>query len=545
MQGVATNVVVDQTRRQVNVCVPYAAFDPRTQGTARVSMGVGLGIPLREPTSSRKLPLTRRIPAEKGTSQIRRPFLTWPSASVSRSPGPNASFSVSPSSLQGTTLQMGDLTPFSTVVKFQALLSGTMMTCLGAARRCSANGLHESHFGEPLRAGAGQRKRNNASTRSLSCSRMSAALLCRPTRAVRNLCPVKPQPANGYGIWINPHAAGGNQNNYSSLASQWQIEGGERGNGYIMYTPNARGLAYWYYGQSGAEVFEIWADIAQYYKLDPTQSIIGGLSMGGYATWKLGGQFPDLFAAAPMIVPCPSAGTGYNWFTPTNVPGGVDSLNRLLAPSFRNVPQYIWTGNRDTTCTYLYQAQYVKQLDAASYRYQWFTFPVGHAYPLGNEFAPMMQWLNTQGSVVVNPPHITYVLNGEMNEPTYGLNADHAYWISGLTLRNASVVPPIGQIDVKSRGFGTGDPPVTPLDNESGQFATPTGPITYTVQSRGWGTAATTPRQDVIDIVAQNVSTVTINPSRANVDCDVQLNVTSDGPLLVSFFGCTRSPEQH
>jgi hypothetical protein len=50
-----------------------------------------------------------------------------------------------------------------------------------------------------------------------------------------------------------------------------------------------------------------------------------------------------------------------------------------------------------------------------------------------------------------------------------------------------------------------------------------------------------TPVADRLDINATNLSTVTINPSRARVDCDVQLNVKTDGPLTVILAGCSRS----
>ena len=46
---------------------------------------------------------------------------------------------------------------------------------------------------------------------------------------------------------------------------------------------------------------------------------------------------------------------------------------------------------------------------------------------------------------------------------------------------------------------------------------------------------------DRIDLTAKNVSAVTINPKRAGVDCNVDLRVTSDGPLTVSLTGCKRT----
>jgi hypothetical protein len=541
--GVQPNVLVDTTRRQVHVCVPFAAFDPRPRGTMRVGAGTGLW---DNASGAYLLPqATADATHPGGAGALSAPPAFFNVAFRYNEPisGPTASFAVSPSYQQGTILATGDITPFSVVVDVNALLAGTNDDLIGQVGGVPQSGYMNrivvSHFEQA-------QGRGNATT--LQPDRCPATGCPPPSYAGRLepyevYVPPTPAPATGYGLWLNPHAAGGNQNNYPSLASQWQIEAGQLG--YISFTPNARGTAYWYYGQAGAEVFEVWADIAHYYQLDPSETIIGGLSMGGFATWKLGAQFPDLFAAAPMIVPCPSAGTGYNYGTPANVPGGGASLMTLISPSFRNLPQYIWVGNHDTTCTYMFQVAYVKGLDAMGYRYQWWTFPVGHAYPLGNEFAPMMQWVSTQGPVVVNPPHITYALNAEMNEPSYGLNADHAYWLSNLVMRDTTLSPPTGRIDVFSHGFGQGMPPLTALHNETGQVQGATGPISYAMQSRSWGVTPTIPVADVIDIVARNVSDVTINPARAQVDCNVQLNVQTDGPLLVRFFGCTRPPEQH
>jgi pimeloyl-ACP methyl ester carboxylesterase len=357
--------------------------------------------------------------------------------------------------------------------------------------------------------------------------------------------PMAPMPIDGYGLWLQPTRQAATRTITPRFASQWQIQAGESANRYLMFTPNARGTAYWYYGQAGAEVFEIWADIAHYYKIDTRNQVIGGLSMGGYAAWKLGGQFPDLFAVAPMIVPCPSAGTGMTSLS--NVPGGIASLLSQLSPSFRNVPQYIWTGNRDTTCTYLFQAAYVKALYFAGNRYQWFTFPlVGHAYPLGNEFTPMVQWVNAQQKRVVNPPHITYVLNEEMKRT--GDRSERRSRV--LDIRTEDARRRRGAADRKDRRRlawirRRRRAPVHFTHREWSVSGSKRDPSRNSMQSQDWGIPPAIPADNLIDITASNVSQMTINPTRANVGCDVRLNVHTDGPLLVSFYNCTRAPEQY
>ena len=212
-------------------------------------------------------------------------------------------------------------------------------------------------------------------------------------------------------------------------------------------------------------------------------------------------------------------------------------MTRLLAPSFRYVPQYMWTGTLDTTCAHWAQIEYADTLDTLGYRYQFYEFPVGHALPIGNEFGPMFAFMDFR-RVVRDPPHITYVLNDVMNEADVGLNADHVYWLSDLTLRDDTLSPPIGTIDVFSHGFGVADAPPTATQFESGLMQGTAGPVPYTLQSRDWGTASPIPVRNQLDIRATNVSHVTIHPQRARVDCNATLNVTSDGPLVVALAGC-------
>jgi hypothetical protein len=68
--------------------------------------------------------------------------------------------------------------------------------------------------------------------------------------------------------------------------------------------------------------FEVWADVAPHYHLDPHWTEIAGYSMGGYGTFKLTGQFPDLFAKDQ-----PTVGT---------------SADTSLVPSLRNIPVLMW-----------------------------------------------------------------------------------------------------------------------------------------------------------------------------------------------------------
>ena len=77
-----------------------------------------------------------------------------------------------------------------------------------------------------------------------------------------------------------------------------------------MITPSGRGPDGWYYDHAGADTFEVWADVAAHYKLDPSFTDIAGYSMGGYGTYKFTSQFPDLFARAQPTVGPPAWACG-------------------------------------------------------------------------------------------------------------------------------------------------------------------------------------------------------------------------------------------
>lgn len=530
--GPKPKVVVDTKRRQVNVCIPYEAFDPRGQTAVRVAAATGLWDVANNQYLIPQVTADLTHPGGAGN-------LTAPPAFFNAAFRYDEPITGSGNTRQGTVLRTGDLSPFFANVNFVSLqhhVNDDMPGQFGGVPQTGyMNRILASHFESAQGRGNGTTLQPDLCPPT-GCLPPSYAGRLEPYEIY---VPTTQAPRSGYGMFINPHAAGGNQNNYTSLASKWQTEVGERTTPFISVTPNARGTAYWYYGQSGAEVFEVWADVAARYKLDPSVTQMGGLSMGGFATWKLGGQFPDLFAATPMIVPCPSSGVGWIQGSAT-VPGGVSSENILLAPSFRNVPQYIWTGSIDPVCSHWAQVDYANKLDAMGYRYEFFSFVgQGHAFVLGNEFQPMVDWMDFQ-KVVTNPPHVTYVLNGMANEPAFGLNADHAYWVSGLKLRDGGVSPPIGTIDVFSHGFGIGDAPATPTHFESGNMQGATALKPYDMQSRDWGPAPAIPIKNQLDIVATNISEVTINPERARVSCSAKLNVQSDGPLSVTLEGCRK-----
>ena len=134
----------------------------------------------------------------------------------------------------------------------------------------------------PTRAACPRPARSTASWRATSSparaptTRSSASPAADPNAPVptrgsssptRSTCRNRPPPATGYGMTLLLHSLGATYNQY--LGSRNQSQFGERGSGSIVITPLARGPDGFYDGLAEADVFEVWADVARRYQLDP------------------------------------------------------------------------------------------------------------------------------------------------------------------------------------------------------------------------------------------------------------------------------------
>jgi hypothetical protein len=120
-----------------------------------------------------------------------------------------------------------------------------------------------------------------------------------------------------------------------------------------------------------------------------------------------------------------------------------------------------------------------------------------------------------------------------MQEPNWGLNANHAYWVSGLSTRSGD----LGTVDAFSHGFGLADP----VANQEQETSGTSGSFVFTGSVRTWQQPQRVAATDELDLTLTNIATVTIDPHRARIGCDADLHVMSDGPATVTLAGCHRT----
>jgi hypothetical protein len=534
-------VAIDQTRRQIQVVVSHTAWDPGTR-TVRMAAGVGLW----DKAAGRYLVPRPAADATHpgGAAGLTNPSAffnvafrfdePWPDLTDMNGLGAVANPAWWRDKRQAAELANGSLSHFFAMVDFAKLEAGVTDDMRGEPRgvpvRGPMNRILASHF--ETKQGADY---STACGQPTDCQGELRGRL----QPYAVYVPRKPQPSAGYGLTLLLHSLAANYNQFSNSRNQSQF--GERGSGSIVITPAGRGPDGWYYGHAGADAFEVWADVAHRYRLDPGWTSISGYSMGGYGTYKFVTQYPDLFARANPVVGPPGLGI---WLPPAQPqPGGAASnTNRMLA-SARSVPFLIWDGSEDELVPVPGPVAQANTFDSLGYRYTFdlFTAADHFALAINDQYAPAAAFLGTH-RINRDPAHVRYVVNPTMDFQTAGTVADHAYWLSGLKLRDSSGNAPLGRINARSEAFGRGDPPASATQTGAGTLnGGNSGPMPYAEQKKTWGNAPATPPHDVLHLDAQNLRRVVVHAARARLTCHPQLDVTTDGPLTLVLGGCGRT----
>jgi hypothetical protein len=536
--GPAPRVSIDLARRQITVEVAHSEWNPGT-ATVRLAAGVGLW---NSSTNSYLLPGAEASATQPGGAganssppaffDVAFRFNAQEPVPATPNPGNEANPAYWRESAQAQALASGDISAFHAEVDFAKLAAKTDDDMPNQPTGVPQSGVFDrilaSHFSE----GQGADYATGGCGSSAACiGEMRGQLL-----PYAIYVPSGTQPSAGWGATLLLHSLSANYNQFAGTKNQSQFAA--RGSGSIVFTPSGRGPDGWYYDHAGADTFEVWADVAAHYALNPSFTDIAGYSMGGYGTYKFTSQFPDLFARAQPTVGPPGLGV---WVPPAEPqPGGNQSLTERMLGSVRNVPFLIWDETTDELVPIAGVLEQVKAFDELGYRYEFDQFQAGEHLTLAinDEYAPAAAFLGTE-TVASDPAHVTYVYNPTMDFAADGTSAGHAYWVYGVALRDSSGTAPLGKVDVRSQGFGVGDPVPGETQHGAGALTGGTIPaIPYTSQSKAWGPAPSEPAHNALNITATNVSAVTIDAKRAKVKCNAQLNVTTDGPLTVTLADC-------
>ncbi|HSE98527.1 MAG TPA: prolyl oligopeptidase family serine peptidase [Blastocatellia bacterium] len=107
--------------------------------------------------------------------------------------------------------------------------------------------------------------------------------------------------SKAYPLVIALHGMGGDENSYfdAYLKGAFKVEAEQRG--YIVACPKGRQPASMYLGPAEKDVMDVIAEVRRDYKIDPDRIYMTGHSMGGYGTWSIAMNHPDVFAALAPV----------------------------------------------------------------------------------------------------------------------------------------------------------------------------------------------------------------------------------------------------
>jgi predicted esterase len=97
------------------------------------------------------------------------------------------------------------------------------------------------------------------------------------------------------------HGMGGDENSYFAAYGQGAFKVEAEKHGYIVACPKGRKPASMYLGDAEKDVMDVLAEVRRAYNVDADRIYLTGHSMGGFGTWSVAMDHPDVFAALAPI----------------------------------------------------------------------------------------------------------------------------------------------------------------------------------------------------------------------------------------------------
>lgn len=310
----------------------------------------------------------------------------------------------------------------------------------------------------------------------------------------------------------------------------------------ICVAPLGRGADGWWANEAELDMWEVWNRVAAEYPLDATRTVLAGYSMGGYGTYRLGLEHPDLFSAVLVLAGAPACSVRLAEGIEQSAASGnpecdQESDTTPLIENARDVPFYLGHDALDELAPVTSALQQASHFDALGYRHRLEIYLQQDHVVWSNTgtFEGAVRWLQREDrKAAVDPPRISYTWYAQHQRDDLGTGPGAVWWVSGL--RAASDAPGFtARIDAVSRALAASVPtlerirePVLNLD----------GPALATELRWGASSAPET-LQPVLQVDLQGVSAATLDLARAGFvagDAGV-IEVMADEPLELGLSG--------
>jgi pimeloyl-ACP methyl ester carboxylesterase len=300
----------------------------------------------------------------------------------------------------------------------------------------------------------------------------------------------------------------------------------------IAVTTLARGPGSWYFDEGELDLWEVWARVAEQLDTDPNRTVIAGYSMGGYAAYKIGLTYPEVFAQAVSLAGPPACGV--RLWPGMTVPADLDPGSHCahegdtwpLLPNARWLPFVIEHGAVDEFVPLHSVLQQVYELDRLGYRYRFTMYPTADhlVFALQDEFDAVAR-MGT-GPRTSDPGHITFTWYPRLVRDDLGIGPNRVWWVSDLKATPESAAQSGATARVEARSYAR--PDLTRSVKRHGGAILEFDPVPGAYVEQGWRTSAQPERRPVLTLDLRDVASLTVDLGRAG------FNPSERGSVLVS-----------
>lgn len=338
--------------------------------------------------------------------------------------------------------------------------------------------------------------------------------------------------------WIL-HSLEVNHNQYGVLSPNLLQEACEQ-RGSICATTEGRGPDGWYFDLAEADFWQVWNRLAAAYTLSANRTLLTGYSMGGYAAYKLGLTYPDVFAGVVALAGPPVCGIRV-YGSVVGAAGkrgcGSDGDTLPLVANAQWLPYVMADGAVDELVPISGVEEQVQAFDAHGERYDSFVYPAEDhlVYATQDGFAPQVAAI---GNPVIDavPPSVDFTWYPDITNRSLGIGPPGDYWVQGISARDASPGS-LASFDVVSGEL----PHPSTADVRSASADAPGTPTPAIERKLIWNLGAPPPLTPVLSTTLSNVAALTVELAQAGFrpGSHGTVVVNSDGPSTVTLSGLT------
>ena len=282
----------------------------------------------------------------------------------------------------------------------------------------------------------------------------------------------------------------------------------------ICATTLGRGPDGFYRQEAELDFWEVWRTLNRTYRLDPDRTIIGGFSMGGFGTFNMALDHPDVFAG--MVILASAAN---------------EDEPRLENAKW--VPYYHAHGMLDELVPYPDEAlPTVEKLDSLGYRYVFDTYPTKDhiVWSLEDDNDLAGQWIAQRDRTRrYNTGQIVYRWFPREVNKKWGIGPTGAWWVRGIAARDRDA----SSARIRAVSLALPERPVRVRRSEERMFDSPGSPVIR--RELRWIRGERPAAKPCMNLGLTNVARVRLDMPDTGLLRYSQstIRVTSDGPATI------------